>query len=66
MNESFWDYLNGRHPANKTLPKEIPEYMIVKETGWTLEYVRGLSQRDYQVFSSLSSIYAVWERNQTK
>jgi hypothetical protein len=33
------------------LPKELVEFIIVKETGWTLEYVRKLSLKDYELYS---------------
>jgi len=36
------------------LPKEFINYLIVKDTGWTIDYVRNLSMRDYVIYSTLS------------
>jgi hypothetical protein len=52
------EYLRGRWPSRKPLPNEIREFMIVKQTGWTLTYVRSLSVRDYLIFNTLSNIYS--------
>jgi len=50
------DYVKGRKINYTTLPKEIKEYMIVKKTSWTLEYIRNLSQRDYEMYTLLTEI----------
>ena len=33
------------------------EFIIAKNTGWSLEYIRNLSTRDHQVFSLCSLLY---------
>ena len=35
----------------KKFPDAYFEFMIVKHTGWTLEYIRNLDYRDYQSIS---------------
>ena len=46
-----------RHGQGMTpLPKEIQEYILVEKTGWTLEYIRKLSMKDFDVFSMLANI----------
>jgi len=53
------DYVDGRWPPSKELPYEVREFLIVKETGWTLEYIRNLSMPDFEKFSLISQIYRV-------
>jgi len=36
------------------LPREFINYLIVKDTGWTIDYVRNLSVKDHIVYSSLA------------
>lgn len=50
------DYVRGKFPALKPLPDEIQEYILVKQTGWTLDYIRSLNLRDHDVMSLLSII----------
>jgi hypothetical protein len=53
------DYVDGRWPSSKELPYEIREFLIVKETGWTLDYIRNLSMIDFEKFSLISHIYRI-------
>ena len=44
---------------NRSLPKDLPEkfeeYLIVIDTGWTLDYIRnGLSYSDFNIYASLA------------
>lgn len=50
------DYVRGKFPALKPLPDEIQEYILVKQTGWTLDYIRSLNVKDHDVMSLLSII----------
>ena len=40
-----------------TLSKEAQEFIMVKLTGWKLEYIRSLSTKDYQVFALASMLH---------
>mgnify|MGYP006447619957 CR=1 FL=1 len=51
------DYIRGRSPAGQPLPISIKEYIVVEKTGWTLEYVRNLSLKDYEIFTTLALIH---------
>jgi len=53
------DYVDGRWPPNKELPYEIKEFVMVKETGWTLEYIRNLDMRDFEKFWLISEIHRI-------
>ena len=49
----FWGH-DEKTSLPDELPKEFINYLIVRETGWTLEYIRNLSVRDYIIYSTLS------------
>ena len=49
--------MRGRWPSHKRLPKEINEFFLAKDTGWTLEYIRTLPVRDYDVMVLLLDVY---------
>jgi hypothetical protein len=51
------DYMRNRWPSHKPLPLEIKEFLMVKQTGWTLSYIRSLQIRDYEIINLLSVIY---------
>ena len=55
------DYVRGKYPSLKPLPDKIREYILVKRTGWILDYVRSLSVKDHEVMSLLSTIDESWE-----
>jgi len=40
------------------IPDRVVEYLIVTETGWTLEYIRNLPEGDYEAVKLMSRIYA--------
>lgn len=54
-------FVQGKWPANKPLPEEVKEYMVVIKTGWTLEYVRQLSVKDHDIYELLSMLYTTME-----
>ena len=47
------DILQGKTPSLSLMPPEIVTFLIATETGWSLEYINDLSERDFKVFSSL-------------
>ena len=53
------DFVEGRWPSHKELPSEIKEFIIVKETGWTLEYIRDMDVRDLERIWLISQIYKI-------
>ena len=40
-----------------TIDDIAQEFIIVKHTGWSLEYIRNLSTKDHQVFSICSLLH---------
>jgi hypothetical protein len=41
----------------KALPKEIKEYILATQTGWTLDYIRySLDMRDYEIYTMFAEI----------
>lgn len=51
------DFLQGRWPSRKPIPTEITEFCLAKEFSWTLEYIRNLATRDYEVQTMLLNVY---------
>jgi len=47
---------DDKTPPPDKIPEELTEFMIIQETGWTLEYIRGLKEKDYQKISIMSHI----------
>ena len=47
------DILQGKTPSLSLMPPEIITFLIATETGWTLEYIEELSEKDFKIFSSL-------------
>ena len=57
------DWVDGRWPSNKELPCELKEFLIVKETGWTLTYIRTLDMRDLERLTLMSDVYRIKMEN---
>ena len=57
------DWVDGRWPPHKDLPWELREFLIVKETGWTLDYIRSLDARDFEKITLMSNVYRVKMEN---
>ena len=57
------DWVDGRGPSHREFPCELKEFIIVKETGWTLAYVRTLDMRDFERFILMSNVYRVKMEN---
>jgi len=51
------DFMGGRWPSHKSIPVQITEFMIAKEFGYTLEYIRSMNSKDYEVMTLLLDIY---------
>jgi len=49
----FFSY-DEKTPLPDELPKELIEYLIVRDTGWSLEYIRNMPMRDYTIYSLFS------------
>jgi len=47
------DILQGKTPSLSLMPPEIVTFLIATETGWSLEYIDDLSEKDFKIFSSL-------------
>lgn len=41
----------------RPVPPEITEFLIIQETGWTLDEIRSLSEKDFTIMSTLISAY---------
>jgi hypothetical protein len=50
--EALRDFLTGKGIAE--VPPILMEYMVAKHFGWTLEYIRTLSDDDFENFSRLA------------
>jgi hypothetical protein len=52
-------YMEGKFPKEETLPVEIREFMIAKEMGWTLDYVRSISIKDAEALEIMIPLYTL-------
>lgn len=48
------------------MPEDLVEFMIIQETGWTLEYVRGMKQNDYNKIALMSQMSQQIKNNREK
>jgi len=40
-----------KKPSPKEIPDDLTDFLIVRETGWTLEYIRNMSISDYSKYA---------------
>jgi len=40
----------------KALPKELKEYILATQTGWTLDYIQSLDMKEYDVYTMFAEI----------
>lgn len=50
------EHIKGRWPANKPLPDECHEMMLVATTGWTLDYIRSMPIKQYKRYISFGNL----------
>ena len=48
--------LQGENPKNGEVPPIVSEFFMALEFGWTPEYVRNMSWRDVDIFTTLISL----------
>jgi hypothetical protein len=48
------DILGGKSPSLANIPPEVIVFLLATQTGWTIEYIKSLSEKDYKVFAQLS------------
>ena len=48
------DMVRGRNPSQRTLPQAVLDFMLIHETGWSLEYVRNMLPKDRRAFDIMS------------
>ena len=48
------DIIRGRNPSHKSLPQDVLDFMLIHETGWSLEYVREMIPKDRRAFDIMS------------
>ena len=47
------DILRGKSPSSAHIPPEVIVFLIATQTGWSLEYIKSLQEKDYKIFSQL-------------
>ena len=53
----MYDLMEGKKTSLRKMPNEVIEFFIATETGWTLDEIRNLSEKDSRVFSQLAIAY---------
>ena len=48
------DIIRGRNPSQKSLPQDVLDFILIHETGWSLEYVREMLPKDRRAFDIMS------------
>ncbi|MFA5598987.1 MAG: hypothetical protein WDA06_00185 [Phenylobacterium sp.] len=58
------DYVKGRWPVSRELPQELAEYLIIRATGWELDYIRNLEHYEVEKFLKIHHVYSTVKNNE--